>query len=76
MKLSHHKRYSDAFDFVVNFASMLLITDFFLLIDGNKLIQFIVDLSPLPEDQDRQLMSKFHAMASVVFVVNGISGLI
>jgi predicted PurR-regulated permease PerM len=35
-----------------------------------------VELSPLPDDQDRKLMDKFHAMASVVLVVNGISGLI
>jgi len=64
---------SNVFKFVVSFAFMLLVI-FFLLIDGNKLIEFIVELSPLPEDQDRALMRKFHAMASVVLVVNGISG--
>jgi predicted PurR-regulated permease PerM len=46
------------------------------LIDGKKLINFLIELSPLPEDQDRKLMGKFHEMASVVLVVNGISGLI
>jgi len=66
---------SNILRFVGNFALMLLVI-FFLLIDGEKLIQFIVDLSPLPEDQDRNLMHKFHAMASVVLVVNGISGMI
>jgi hypothetical protein len=45
-----------------------------LLIDGKKLIAYLVDLSPLPDDQDRKLMQKFHEMASVVLVVNGISG--
>ena len=65
---------SNALKFVVNFLFMLLVI-FFLLIDGHKLIEFVVDLSPLPEDQDRKLMGKFHAMASVVLVVNGISGL-
>jgi len=61
--------------FVINFAFMLLII-FFLLIDGKDLIAFFIEVSPLPEDQDRKLMDKFHAMASVVLVVNGISGLI
>lgn len=66
---------SNVLKFVVNFAFMLLII-FFLLIDGKKLIDFVVELSPLPDDQDRKLMDKFHAMASVVLVVNGISGVI
>jgi predicted PurR-regulated permease PerM len=66
---------SNVLQFVVNFALMLLII-FFLFIDGKKLIAFLVELSPLPDDQDRKLMDKFHAMASVVLVVNGISGLI
>ena len=59
---------------LVNFAFMLLVI-FFLLIDGKKLITFLVELSPLPDDQDRKLMGKFHEMASVVLVVNGVSGL-
>lgn len=66
---------SNILKFLVNFALMLLVI-FFLLIDGNKLITFLVELSPLPEDQDRKLMGKFHEMASVVLIVNGISGLI
>jgi predicted PurR-regulated permease PerM len=66
---------SNVLQFVVNFALMLLVI-FFLFIDGKKLIAFLVELSPLPDDQDRKLMDKFHAMASVVLVVNGISGLI
>ncbi len=66
---------SNVLKFLVNFALMLLII-FFLLIDGKKLISFLIELSPLPEDQDRKLMGKFHEMASVVLIVNGISGLI
>jgi predicted PurR-regulated permease PerM len=66
---------SNVLKFVVSFAFMLLVI-FFLLIDGKKLITFLIELSPLPEDQDMKLMNKFHAMASVVLVVNGISGLI
>jgi len=59
----------------VNFAFMLLVI-FFLLIDGKKLITFLIQLSPLPEDQDRKLMGKFHEMASVTLLVNGLSGLV
>lgn len=66
---------SNVLKFVVNFLFMLLVI-FFLLIDGKKLITFLIELSPLPEDQDMELMNKFHAMASVVLVVNGVSGLI
>jgi len=66
---------SNVLKFVVNFAFMLLVI-FFLLIDGKKLISFLIELSPLPDDQDRKLMDKFRAMASVVLVVNGISGMI
>ena len=66
---------SNVLKFLVSLAFMLLVI-FFLLIDGKKLITYVVELSPLPEDQDRKLMEKFHEMASVVLVVNGISGLV
>ena len=66
---------SNILKFLVNFAFMLLII-FFLLIDGKRLVDYLVKLSPLPDDQDMKLMAKFHEMASVVLVVNGISGLI
>jgi len=66
---------SNVLNFVVSLAFMLLVI-FFLLIDGEKLITFVIELSPLPDDQDKKLMEKFHAMASVVLVVNGLSGVI
>ncbi|NVM23551.1 MAG: AI-2E family transporter [Desulfobacterales bacterium] len=66
---------SNILKFVVNFAFMLLVI-FFLLIDGKKLIAFLIELSPLPDDQDRKLMGKFHEMATVVLIVNGISGVV
>ena len=61
--------------FVIHFFLMLMII-YYLLLDGNRLIWFIIDLSPLPDDQDIQLMNKFKEMAGAVLVVNGISGLI
>jgi len=66
---------SNVLKFMVNFALMLLVI-FFLLIDGTKLIDFFIELSPLPNEQDRKLINKFHEMASVVIVVNGISGVV
>jgi len=66
---------SNILKFLINFAFMLLVI-FFLLIDGKKLIAFLIELSPLPEDQDRKLMGKFHEMASVVLIVNGVSGVV
>jgi len=66
---------SNVLKFVLNFAFMLLVI-FFLLVDGKKLITFLIELSPLPEDQDRKIMGKFHEMASVVLLVNGLSGIV
>ena len=60
--------------FVVNFCLMLLIA-YYLLVDGKKLLWFIVDLSPLPNDQDIILVNKFRDMGGAVIVGNGISGI-
>jgi predicted PurR-regulated permease PerM len=38
---------------------LMLLVIYFLLIDGNKLISFITDLSPLPKVQDEKLIRKF-----------------
>ena len=61
--------------FVVNFFLMLLVT-YFLLKDGDRLVTYIIDLSPLPTDQEKTLIEKFKEMAWAILVVNGISGLI
>jgi len=66
---------SNMMSFFVNFFLMLLII-YFLLIDGGKLIRFIVDLSPLPSDQDIRLIDKFKAMAGSILIINGLGGLI
>lgn len=60
---------------VINFCLMLLVS-FYLLIDGNKLIWFIIDLSPLPDEQDKKLVDKFRDMAGAVLIGNGLSGII
>jgi len=61
--------------FIFNFFIMI-ITIYFLLIDHEKLINFILKLSPLPDDQERQLINKFKKIAGAVIVGNGICSLI
>jgi len=61
--------------FIFNFFIMI-ITIYFLLIDHERLINFILRLSPLPDDQERQLIRKFKKIAGAVLVGNGICGLI
>jgi predicted PurR-regulated permease PerM len=66
---------SNTFAFVVDFLLMLLVI-FFLLLDGQRLISFIIDISPLPSDQEHMLIRKFNDMTGAILVVNGLSGLI
>jgi predicted PurR-regulated permease PerM len=60
---------------IFNF-SLMIITIFFLLIDNKQLVNFLVRLSPLPDDQERQLIQKFKEIAGAVIIGNGICGLI
>jgi len=66
---------SNIFSFVVNFFFMLLIV-FFLFMDSKKIVDFIIDLSPLPTDQDEKLIQKFKDMAGAILVGNGLGGMI
>ena len=66
---------SNALKFFVYFFFMLLII-YYLFIDGERLMAFIIDLSPLPNEQDEKLIQKFKDMAGAVIVGNGIGGLI
>jgi predicted PurR-regulated permease PerM len=66
---------SNVLKFMVYFFFMLLII-YYLLIDGGKLIAFIIDLSPLPNEQDEKLIQKFKDMAGAILVGNGFCGLI
>lgn len=65
----------NTFSFLVDFFFMLLVI-FYLLIDGQKLISYIIEISPLPTDQEEKLIQKFNDMAGAILVGNGISGLI
>jgi predicted PurR-regulated permease PerM len=61
--------------FLVLFFMMILII-FFLLIDQDRLIKFIIAVSPLPDDEDRLLLDKFGQIANAILKGNGICGLI
>ncbi|MBF0397096.1 MAG: AI-2E family transporter, partial [Desulfobacterales bacterium] len=66
---------SNLFQFFVNFFFMLLIV-FFLLVDGPSLVSFIIDISPLPKEEDEKLIQKFKDMVGAMIVGNGAAGLI
>jgi predicted PurR-regulated permease PerM len=66
---------SNTLAFVMSFFLMLLVI-FFLLIDGDKLVAYIVDLSPLPSDQEWLLIDKFKEMAGALLIGNGLGGFI
>lgn len=66
---------SNTLSFLSSFFLMLLVI-FFLLIDGPKLVKFLIDLSPLPEEQDAQLIGKFNDMAGAILIGNGLCGLL
>ena len=66
---------SNILKFIINFLFMLIII-FYLLIDKQRLLDFIFDLSPLPDEQDRKLLQKFKDMAGAILIGNGLSGLI
>ncbi|MBA3028457.1 MAG: AI-2E family transporter [Desulfobacteraceae bacterium] len=61
--------------FIVNFILMLMVI-YFLLIDGDKLIRFIIALSPLPEQENLALSQKFKDIAGAVLIANGLCGFI
>ena len=61
--------------FIVNFVFMQLVI-FFLLKDAERLINFITHLSPLPREQDQQLITKFKEMSGAILLGNGLGGLI
>jgi predicted PurR-regulated permease PerM len=66
---------SNVVDFVIYFFFMLMIV-YFLLMDGDKLISFLINLSPLPREQDEKLIAKFKDIAGAILIGNGLGGLI
>ena len=55
---------------------MMILIIFFLLIDQDKLVDFVIAVSPLPDDEDRLLLEKFEEISNAILKGNGICGLI
>ncbi len=55
---------------------MMILVIFFLLIDQPKLIQYMIRISPLPEDENQLLIKKFQEIANAILKGNGICGII
>jgi predicted PurR-regulated permease PerM len=66
---------SNVLNFFVYFFFMLLVI-YYLLIDGDRLVSFIINLSPLPREQDEKLIQKFKDMAGAILIGNGLCGMI
>jgi predicted PurR-regulated permease PerM len=66
---------SNVFNLVVYFCLMLVVV-YYMLMDGEKLVLYIYDLSPLPDAHDKKLFLKFKDMAGAVLIGNGLGGLI
>ncbi|PIE75312.1 MAG: AI-2E family transporter [Deltaproteobacteria bacterium] len=66
---------SNIFKFASSFF-MMLIAMFFLLIDGKKVIDYFIYLSPLSKEEDETIIIKFREMAGAILIVNGIAGIL
>ncbi len=66
---------ADILQFLALFCMMILII-FFLLIDQERLVAFIIRLSPLPDNEDRLLLAKFEEIANAILKGNIICGVI
>lgn len=61
--------------FIFNFVMMIIII-FFLLIDRVRLLNYLMRLSPLPDDHERILITKFEDISKAILVGNGVCGLL
>ena len=67
--------FSNILSFLLNFTIMIL-TTFALLHEGEQLKTFMLKLSPLPNEQEELIVHKFNQMNYVTLVCNGLGGLI
>lgn len=63
---------SNLLSFFLHFFLTLMIT-FYLLIDGDRLKDYLLKLSPLPDDEDQMIGEKFRAVGRAILVGNGVS---
>ncbi|MBI5557219.1 MAG: AI-2E family transporter [Deltaproteobacteria bacterium] len=55
---------------------MMVLIIFFLLIDRTRLLHYLMLLSPLPDEHEKKLISRFEEISRAVLIGNGICGLI
>ncbi|MGR9087991.1 MAG: AI-2E family transporter [Gammaproteobacteria bacterium] len=70
-----NKIFENIVSFLFNFAIMILVI-YALLAEGIPLKEFILKLSPLPDDQEELIIEKFNQMNYVTLICNGLGGLI
>jgi predicted PurR-regulated permease PerM len=61
---------------LIFYFGLMMIVVFYMLIDGERFIQYLYDLSPLPEEYDKKIYDKFMGMAGAIMIGNGICGFI
>lgn len=66
---------TNIFSFILQFLIMILMIYTFL-VDGPTIKRFILDLSPMPDEEEELLFEKFNQMNFVTLAGNGIGGLI
>ncbi len=66
---------SNLLSFLIHFFLMML-TIFYVLRDGPRLKQYLVQLIPLPREQLEKVAYKFTEMGKAIFIGNGVSGAI
>ena len=82
VKISGHFIYNQASSWAANILNsifsfiMMILIIFFLLIDRKKMMDFFVRISPLPDEQDLQLIDKLEKISRAILVGNGLCGLI
>lgn len=63
------------FNFIIGFCLILIVT-YYLFLDGKRLVNFIIELSPLPNHEDETIFRKFKEMSGAVLIGNGVTAII
>lgn len=66
---------SNLINFLIHFFLMIL-TIYYVLNDGGRLKDYLIELLPFPREQLEKVFGKFHEMGKAIFVGNGLSGAI
>ena len=66
---------SNLFFFFLQFLIMLVVM-YTLFVDGTRIKEFFLDLSPLPDDEEELVIEKFNQINYVTLVGNGIGGIV